>query len=85
MHYMSAIHKNGILKSECYPDQHISIAKYEIKSFDDFLMKHYLASLIGVKITNLAEIHSYMTWFKLSDKNRGFHMLSKEDFISKFS
>lgn len=85
MHYMSAIHKNGILESECYPNQHISIAKYEIKSFDDFLMKHYLASLIGVKITNLADIHSYMTCFKLSDKNRGFHLLSKEDFISKYS
>lgn len=85
MHYMSAIHKNGILKSECHPDQCITIAKYEIKSFDDFLMKHYLASLIGLKITNLAEIHRYMNMFKPCDKYRGFQKLSEEDFIRKYS
>lgn len=85
MHYMSAIHKNGILKAECYPNQCITIAKYEIKSFDDFLMKRHLASLIGLKITNLAEIHGYMNMFKLCDKYRGFQELSKEDFIRKYS
>lgn len=85
MHYMGAIHKNGILKSECHPNQCITIAKYEIKSFDDFLMKHYLASLIGLKITNLAEIHRYMNMFKPCDKYRGFQELSKEDFIRKYS
>lgn len=85
MHYMSAIHKNGILKSECYPNQCITIAKYEIKSFDDFLMKHYLALLIGAEITNLAEIHRYMNMFKPCDKYRGFQELSEEDFIRKYS
>ena len=85
MHYMSAIHKNGILKSECHPDQCITIAKCEIKSFDDFLMKHYLASLIGLKITNLAEIHKYMNIFKPCDRYRGFQELSEEDFIRKYS
>lgn len=85
MHYMSAIHKNGILESECHPNQCITIAKYEIKSFDDFLMKHYLASLIGLKITNLAEIHRHMNMFKPCDKYRGFQELSKEDFIRKYS
>jgi hypothetical protein len=84
-HFMSAIHKNGILKSECYPDQHVSIAKYEIKSFDDFLMKHYLASLIGLKIKNLAEIHRYMNMFMPCDKYRGFQELTEEDFIRKYS
>ena len=85
MHYMSSIHKNGILESECHPNQCITIAKYEIKSFDDFLMKHYLASLIGLKITNLAEIHRHMNMFKPCDKYRGFQELSKEDFIRKYS
>lgn len=85
MHYMSAIHKNGILKSECYPNQCITIAKYEIRSFDDFLMKYYLASLIGLKITNLAEIHRYTNMFMPCEKYRGFQELSEEGFIRKYS
>lgn len=85
MHFMSAIHKNGVLLSECYSNQCITIEEDRILSFDDFLKKHYMASLIGLKITNLAKIHRYMNMFMPCDKLRGFQQLSREEFISKFS
>lgn len=69
MHFMSTIHKNSILKSECYPNQKVSVSKNTIKSFDDFLMKHYLLSCAGLSISNLSEIHKYFCMFKPCDKN----------------
>lgn len=85
MHHMSAIHKNGVLLSECYPNQCVTITEDKILSFDDFQKKHYMASLIGLNITNLAKIHKYMNMFAPCDKYRGFQQLSEEEFISKFS
>lgn len=84
-HFMSAIHKNEVLKAECYPDQKVTIEKHAILSYDDFLMKHYLASCIGVPVSNLAEIHKYFNIFKKCDKYRGFQELSREEFEQKFS
>lgn len=84
-HFMSAIHKNGVLREECYPRQKVTIERHAILSYDDFLMKHYLASCIGVSISNLDEIHKYFNMFKKCDKYSGFQELTVGDFIRKFS
>ena len=52
-HFMSKIHKNGILKAELYPEQQVTVNISDIESFDDFVMKHYLISRIGLKVSNL--------------------------------
>lgn len=84
-HFMSAIHKNGVMKDECYPEQKVTIAIDTLKSFDDFLMKHYLISCAGLEITNLEEIHKYFNMFKECSKFRGFQTISKEEFVKRFS
>lgn len=84
-HFMSKIHKNGILKSECYPNQKVSVSKDTIDSFDDFQMKHYLLSCVDLKISNLAEIHRYFNMFKSCEKFRGFQECSIEGFLKKYS
>lgn len=84
-HFMSAIHKNGILMSECYPNQRVNVDTNNIVSFDDFLMKHYLLSCAGLRITNLAEIHEYFNHFYPCDKLKGFQQYSKEDFMKMFA
>lgn len=84
-HYMSNIHKNGILKSECYPNQIVTVERDSIESFADFKKKHYLLSCVGLKISNLDEIHRYFTYFARCEKYGGFHKYSKEEFIEKFS
>lgn len=61
--YMSAIHKNGILKSECYDDQHVTVDKDYITSMDDLRKKCYLLRLAGLKPYNLEEIYNHMSWF----------------------
>lgn len=84
-HFMSAIHKNGILKSECYPNQKVTISKHTIESFDDFCMKHYLLSCAGLKISNLIDIHKYFNMFKKCEKFKGFQQDSLEEFVERFS
>ena len=84
-HFMSAIHKNGILKAECYPKQKVTLEIGAITSFDDFLMKQYLASCLGITVSNLAEIHKYFNYFRECDKFRGFQELSREEFLQRFS
>lgn len=84
-HFMSEIHKNGVLKQEIYPEQRATVSKKEIKSFDDFCMKHYLLSCIGVKISNLPEIYDYYQNFKTCDRFRGLQEPSKDMFISTYS
>ena len=69
---MSAIHKNGILKSECYLNQKVTISKNSIESFADFCMKHYLLSCAKLTVSNLAEIHKYFNIFKECEKFEGF-------------
>jgi len=51
----------------------------------DFLMKHYLLSCAGLRITNLAEIHEYFNHFYPCDKLKGFQQYSKEDFMKMFA
>ena len=85
MHFMSEIHKNGILKSECYPNQKVNVSKYTLNSFGDFLMKHYLLSCADLKISNLAEIHKYFNMFKPCEKLYEFQKYSLEEFLEKFS
>lgn len=84
-HFMSAIFKNGILKSECYPNQKVTITKKAITSFDDFLMKHHLASCAGLQITNLSEIHKWFNAFSPCQKYRGFQQCSEDEFLITFS
>jgi hypothetical protein len=61
--YMSAIHKNGILRSECYENQHVKIDKDYVTSMDDLRKKCHLLRLAGLKPDNLDEIYDYMCWF----------------------
>lgn len=82
---MSAVHKNGILKDESYPNQRVTISISTIESFDDFLMKHHLVSCVGFKITNLAEIHKYFNMFKECSKFRGFQARTTEEFVKEYS
>ena len=84
-HFMSRIHKNGVLKSECYQDQKVALDIHAINSFDDFLIKHYLTSCIGLTASNLANIHKHFNMFKECDKYRGFQECSKEEFLQKYS
>lgn len=84
-HFMSNIHKNGILISECYPNQEVTLSKYSIKSFNDFCMKHYLLSCAGLKVSNLPEIHKYFNIFKPCEKFKGFQRNSLEEFEKRFS
>jgi len=84
-HYMSKIHKNGILESECYENQQVTVSKDTIESFNDFCMKHYLLSCADLKISNLAEIYKYFNMFKDCNRFGGFQHYSLEEFIKKFS
>lgn len=84
-HIMSEICKNGILKTECYPNQKATISTKTIESFDDFLMKHYLLSNAGVEISNLSKLFDYFDYFKYSDNYGEIEKYSKESFITKFS
>lgn len=81
MHFMSRIHKNGVLKSECYANQKVTFITNAILSFDDFLMKHYLISCAGLKISNLQEIYEYLSFFNF----HGVKKYDEEKFINEFS
>ena len=85
MHFMSKIHKNGILKTELYTNQKVSLNIGDIESFDDFVMKHYLITHIGLKVSNLEEIHSSLSKFVSSADYCGFSNFYINDFLEKFS
>ena len=84
-HIMSEICKNGILKAECYPNQKATISTKTIKSFDDFLMKHYLLSNAGIEISNLPEIYRHFNYFKYSDNYEEIGKYNIESFLNEFS
>lgn len=87
-HFMSSIHKNGILADELYEDQRATIVTNAIESFDDFKMKHYLASCIGLRISNLEEIYKHLSFWGSYDTNIEFAEIRKYDeksFIRQFS
>ena len=76
--FMSAIHKNGILATECYPDQKVSIVTSELHSLDDFMMRQRMLEMAGLRAKNLPEVYSWLRMF-------GFVNCSEEDFIHRFS
>lgn len=82
---MSKIHNNGILKAELHPKQKVSLNINDIESFNDFVMKHYLISKIGLKIANLNEIHNCFSKYKSNEDYCGFNNFSEDEFIEKFS
>ena len=84
-HIMSEICKNGILKSECYHNQKATISTQTIKSFDDFLMKHYLLTNAGIEISNLSKLFDHFKYFKYSDNYGEIEKYSRESFIRTFS
>lgn len=84
-HFMSKIHNNGILKAELHSKQKVSLNINDIESFDDFLMKHYLISKIGLKISNLEKIHNSFSQLESSNDYCGFSKFSEDEFIEKFS
>lgn len=84
-HFMSEIHKNGILKAELHPKQRVSLNINDIESFNDFIMKHYLISRIGLKVSNLMEIYNYFSKYNFDEEYCGFNKFSENEFIEKFS
>lgn len=84
-HIMSEICKNGILKSERYPNQKATISTKTIKSFNDFVMKHYLLSSAGIEISNLPDIYKHFSYFRYSDNYEEIEKYSVESFLQKFS
>lgn len=84
-HIMSQICKNGILKAECYPNQKATISTKAIKSFSDFLMKHYLLTNAGIKISNLPDIYKHFRYFRYSDNYEEIQKYSEDSFLQKFS
>jgi len=85
MHFMSSIHKNGILTSECYEKQKVTIDTHHIESFDDFCMKHYLLSCAGLKISNLDKIYKYLCIFQRNDDFNEMQKFDEKTFVEKFS
>ena len=84
-HIMSKICKNGILKHECYFNQKATISTMTIKSFDDFLMKHYLLTCAGIKISNLPKLYKHFKFFKYCDNYEEIGKYSEESFLERFS
>ena len=80
-HFMSSIHKNGILKSECYPNQRVTLVPDAIDSFDDFMKKHYLLSCVQLRAANIDEVFKHLSFWKYP----GIEKYTKESFIAEFS
>lgn len=76
--YMSAIHKNGILESECYPGQQVSIEPSEIRRMEDFLKRDYMLRMIGLRPKNLPEVYRWLRFLHQVD-------CSEEEFINTYS
>ena len=58
--YMRAVHANGILRNELYPEQQVSLHKWNIRTLEDFLCRQHLLSLIGLIPNNLSEIYKWL-------------------------
>lgn len=54
--YMSAIHKNGVLKKELYPHQRVSIYSGALESLADLKAKCRLLQMIGLQPSNANEL-----------------------------
>lgn len=76
--YMSAIHKNVILASECYDNQQVSIVATELKCMDDFLIRHHMLKMAGLIANNLPEVYGWLRTIHAVD-------CDEETFIKEFS
>ena len=76
--YMSAIHKNGIMKSECYPDQKVSIVVDELRSLDDFLVRDHMLRMAGLRANNLPKVYEWLKYFRQVE-------CSEEEFVRMYS
>lgn len=77
--YMSAIHKNGILASECYPKQQVSIVCRELRTIDDFLLRNHMLTMAGLRANNLIEIYKRLNFYGQVDD------YDEESFVKEFS
>ena len=82
-HYMSTIHKNGILASECYEGQRVSLELHEIKTMDDFLLRIHMLNYIDVPAKNMIEVYKHLKWLRLPelvtyDENRFVREFSRK-------
>lgn len=68
--FMSEVHQNGIINSNLYNHQRISIDIDMIKDQDDLDMKLYLLSYLDVKIRNIKDISKWFSTSKVSKKNK---------------
>lgn len=76
--YMCAISKNGILQSECYDGQQVSIAPGELENMDDFLLRYHLLQIAGLKVKNLKEIFDELNFFRAVS-------MREDEFIKRYS
>lgn len=76
--YMSAIHRNGILESECYPEQKVSIEVGELRSLDDFLVRDHMLRMAGLRAKNLPEIYGWLKMLRQVE-------CSEEEFVKRYS
>ena len=76
--YMSKIFKNGILAEKCYPGQKASIVLSELRCMEDFLKRHHLLSMIGVRAKNLQEVYKRLSMLEQVN-------CDEEEFIRIFS
>ena len=76
--YMSAIHKNGIMESECYPDQKVSIIVDELRSLDDFLVRDHMLRMAGLRANNLPKVYEWLKYFRQVE-------CSEEEFVRMYS
>lgn len=77
--YMSAIHKNGILAEECYPNQKVSIVCKELESIEDFLLRNHMLKMAGLRAKNLLEVYERLNFINQVD---GY---DEESFLREFS
>lgn len=77
--YMSAIHKNGVLASECYPRQQVSIVCMELQSIDDFLLRNHMLKMAGLRANNLVEVYKWLDMLRQVDN------YDEKSFVREFS
>ena len=86
MHYMSKIFKNGVLKSECYPKQRVTLEVSELYSINDYKMKEYLLKCARLCVGNKNDIYNHfscMLWVdetSLHDKKSDIKKFLEENF-----
>ena len=61
--FMSAIHRNGVLKAELDPDQRVTIDMGAVESREDLEKKLHLLGLVGLKPENGDRVEEYVRLF----------------------